>query len=219
MYVFNCPNSHNSYSASKEQHDPKCPECGEPLTLVQETEDIDIKDPELNQQVNEIAHNDELSHHEKRVAVGKALRKAVERLKGEGKPNAEIADLTGMPENRIRQLAKSYVSHEHSIIWFPVNEVYEGREGPYAQRASDIRSDELVELVQKRAQEDGEWAIENGHVGENEDMMRQMMAWVSRRETIIQCADANLDKGVTVDWVCRELAQASQFIARGVRGG
>jgi Zn finger protein HypA/HybF involved in hydrogenase expression len=34
MYQFECPKGHKSYSASKEQHDPACPTCGEPTHLV-----------------------------------------------------------------------------------------------------------------------------------------------------------------------------------------
>lgn len=107
-------------------------------------------------------------------------------------------------------------SHEESIMWFPG--FYKGREGVYAQEAWRIPQEELVGLVQKRAQEDGEWSIANGHVGGEEDMMRKMMEWVSRPKTIIQCLEANLDKGPTVDWICRELAEASQRIAEGSRG-
>lgn len=39
MYLFTCSNGHTSYSASKEQLDPFCPECGEPCHLVGEESD------------------------------------------------------------------------------------------------------------------------------------------------------------------------------------
>lgn len=39
MYVFICSNGHRSYSASKEQHDPSCPDCGEPTHIVSEETD------------------------------------------------------------------------------------------------------------------------------------------------------------------------------------
>lgn len=108
---------------------------------------------------------------------------------------------------------------EEEIIWFPVDAAYKGRQGVYAQKAGDISPGDLVKLVQKRAQEDGEWSIENGHVGGNEDIMRKMMEWVSRPEIIKQCVNANLDKNPTVDWICRELAEASLRIAGGEMRG
>lgn len=97
---------------------------------------------------------------------------------------------------------------EYETIWFPG--IYGGRKGVYAKYASDIPREELVELVQKRAKEDGEWTIENGFVGNNEATMRKMMAWVSDEKNIIQCYEANLDS--TVDWLCRDLANASKWI-------
>jgi hypothetical protein len=39
MYRFACSNGHTSYSASKEQTDPACPECGDPTYLVGEEPD------------------------------------------------------------------------------------------------------------------------------------------------------------------------------------
>jgi hypothetical protein len=100
---------------------------------------------------------------------------------------------------------------EEQIIWFPG--IYSGREGAYAKPIADVSTELLVDLVQKRAKEDGEWAIENGHVGGNEPLMREMMKWVSDPKNITQCADANPDE--TVDWVCRDLANGSKWIARG----
>jgi hypothetical protein len=74
--------------------------------------------------------------------------------------------------------------------------------------------------VQKRAQEDGEWAIANGHVGDNEDNMRKMMAFVSDEKNIRQCVGIfikeDLEGKRTVDFVCRDLANASKY-ARGSR--
>jgi hypothetical protein len=102
---------------------------------------------------------------------------------------------------------------DHDTIWFPG--IYGGRQGDYAKIASDIPEAMLVELVQQRAREDGEWAIQNGFVGDNEDKMRKMMAWVSDSKNIIQCGEANPNE--TVDWICRDLANASKWIG-GSRG-
>lgn len=101
----------------------------------------------------------------------------------------------------------------HQNIWHP--EIYDGRKGVYDTPARLYTEDKLVELVQKRAEEDGTWCIEQGLVGDNEDVMRKMMAWVSRRENILQCRTANPDE--TVDWICRDLANATKNIM-GTRG-
>lgn len=103
---------------------------------------------------------------------------------------------------------------EEQVIWFPG--IYSGREGDYAKPVVEFSDEELVELVQKRAQEDGEWAIETGHVGHHEDLMHKMMEWVSRRENIIQALEhihkENAHTERTVDWLCRDLANASKLI-------
>jgi hypothetical protein len=75
-----------------------------------------------------------------------------------------------------------------------------------------ITQEMLIDLVQKRAKEDGEWAIENDLVGDNEDKMRQMMAWVSDPKHIVQCYEYGDNKKETVDWICRDLANASKAI-------
>jgi hypothetical protein len=103
---------------------------------------------------------------------------------------------------------------EHETIWYP--EIYGGRtEGLWIKPVSELPEEEVIRLVQQRANEDGEWAIENGFVGDNEDTMRKMMAWVSKSENIIQCVRANPNE--TVDWVCRDLANATKHIM-GTRG-
>jgi hypothetical protein len=49
MYRFACSNGHTSYSASKEQTDPACPECGEPSYIVSEEPDKPTPETELNE--------------------------------------------------------------------------------------------------------------------------------------------------------------------------
>lgn len=103
---------------------------------------------------------------------------------------------------------------EHERIWFPGH--YGGSpDEEYAQRSTDISEEKLIELVQRRAKEDGEWAIKNEHVG-NEELMRKMMAWASDPKIIIQCYGVHLDTAPTVDWICRHLAVAAMRIG-GVR--
>jgi hypothetical protein len=108
---------------------------------------------------------------------------------------------------------------EEQTIWFPG--VYDGREGDYAKKVVDVSLLELTNLVKKRAEEDGEWTIANGHVGDNEAKMRKMMEWVSRDINIQQCVAHILKNGEeydrTVDWVCRDLANASKRLG-GARG-
>lgn len=102
---------------------------------------------------------------------------------------------------------------EEQTIWYPG--IYSGREGDYAKKVADVSLDELRELVKKRAQEDGWWAIDNGHVGNNEEKMHRMMAWVSDDDNIAQCVAHILKEEMetihTVDFVCRELANGSKW--------
>lgn len=106
---------------------------------------------------------------------------------------------------------------EHETIWFPG--IYGGRTTEeYTIPLSSVSITRLIELVQLRAAEDGEWAIANGFVGDNEPKMRRMMAFVSDEKNIRQCL-AHIDKEGktaerTVDWVCRELANASKWMVR-----
>jgi hypothetical protein len=100
---------------------------------------------------------------------------------------------------------------EDQTIWFPG--IYNGREGVYAKSVGSMAMDEVIALVQKRAEEDGEWAIQNGFVGpnnENEPTMRKMMAWVSDETNIRQCVHANPTE--TLDWICRDLANGSKWV-------
>lgn len=105
---------------------------------------------------------------------------------------------------------------EDQTIWFPG--FYRGLQGPYAQKAGAISREKLVDLVQARATIDGEWAIQTDRVGENEELMRKMMEWVSRPNNIIQCYEANIDIDPTVDWICRHLAEAARTIGGSVGG-
>lgn len=108
-------------------------------------------------------------------------------------------------------------------IWFPEDELYRPRMGGgYSLLIAYVRLPQLTELVQKRAEEDGEWTIAQGLVAENigqdenEAMMRKMMAFVSNVKNISQCLEHILAEGKEnerdVDWACRELATASKFM-------
>lgn len=100
-------------------------------------------------------------------------------------------------------------------IWFPGN--YVGRsDGEYTKLIADVSMAELTELVQRRAQEDGEWTLANDLVGSNEVNMRKMMKFVSNPVNIEQCVGHILKAGAeadhTVDWVCQDLARASKYV-------
>lgn len=103
---------------------------------------------------------------------------------------------------------------QEQTIWYPG--IYDGRQGDYAKIVAEVPEKELIQLVQTRAQEDGEWAIENDFVGDNENVMRKMMEWVSNPENIRQCVEhvhkEEMENVRTVDWVCRDLANASKWI-------
>lgn len=114
-------------------------------------------------------------------------------------------------------------------IWYPW--IYEGRQGDYAKKITEVDIDQIVELVQKRVEEDGESSISNGLVGENkehEPVMRKLMSWASNETNIRQCVRHLLDEAKaleansdyeprTVDFVCRDLANAAKWIG-GSRG-
>lgn len=102
---------------------------------------------------------------------------------------------------------------ESQTIWFPG--IYSGREGDYAKKVADVSLVELTKLVQKRAHEDGHWAIDRGFVGNNSVKMLKMIAWVSDPENIQQCVGHILKDGLenerTIDFVCRDLANGSKW--------
>lgn len=110
-------------------------------------------------------------------------------------------------------------------MWFPgPDALYKGREGVYAQSISDFSGEDLTNLIQRRAHEDAEWAVANGLVGHQEDLMHKMVDWVSRDVNIIQCVihikemDGEQVESIrSVDWMCRHLANAAKKIAEGVR--
>lgn len=100
-------------------------------------------------------------------------------------------------------------------IWFPG--VYQPLEDDgYGVLVKNLTLTMLITLVQARATKDGEWCIETGVVGGKPDVMRRQMEFVSSAKHIEQCR-AHIQReemeGVrTVDWVCRELANASKYM-------
>lgn len=106
-------------------------------------------------------------------------------------------------------------------IWFPglPDVTYRGREDEdYTQLAAEAPFEMLVLLAQERAKEDGEWLIAHDLVGDNEEKMRKMMEFVSDRRNIGQCLEHIFAEGKdnerTVDWLCRDLANASKVMVR-----
>jgi hypothetical protein len=115
---------------------------------------------------------------------------------------------------------------KEELIWFPVDSAYESRKTvDYDQPIENMPLEDIIELVQKRAQEDGEFCIENDMVGpnkESEPKMRLMMAFVSDPKNIEQAVDYIYKEGTagerTVDFVCRDLANASKWAANVKKG-
>lgn len=103
---------------------------------------------------------------------------------------------------------------EETTIWFPG--IYRGREGDYAKTVGELEDDRVIDLVRERVKDDGEWAIANDRVGDNADVMRKMMAWAGDPKNIAQCLEhvyAEENAHIrTVDWVCRDLANAAKAI-------
>lgn len=95
--------------------------------------------------------------------------------------------------------------------------IYHGRdEEEYTRLVRDTPVEEIVASVQKRAEEDGQWCIDNDRVGNNEAKMRKMMEWVANETNIRQCVAWIMDKEPasdrTVDFVCRDLSNASKSL-------
>ena len=110
---------------------------------------------------------------------------------------------------------------KEQLIWFPIQEAYEPREEPeYAQNIAGLTLDQVVELVTKRVNEDGQFSIDNDMVGENresEPKLRVMMEFACDRKNIEQCIDyiykEQTEGEKTVDFVCREMGNASKWAA------
>ena len=103
---------------------------------------------------------------------------------------------------------------EEQTIWFPG--IYAGRtDAEYTQLAAQVPMPELIALVARRVKEDGEWTIANGFAAKNEAKMRRMMEFTAKPTNIQQCVEhifaEGRDEEATVDWACRDLANASKW--------
>jgi len=83
----------------------------------------------------------------------------------------------------------------------------------YNTLVKDMAIEFIIALVQERAQKDGQWCIDMDLVGPDEDRIRAMMAYVSDEANIRRNVKYQLDEetGVTVDFVCRDLANGSRW--------
>lgn len=95
------------------------------------------------------------------------------------------------------------------------NGIFHGStEEPYTLKLGDVSIVTLVRAVRDRAEVDGQWCIDNDLVGNNEDKMRRMIAYVSDPENIVRCVSYilkhNEENDRTVDFVCRDLANGSR---------
>lgn len=206
-YIFICENGHISHSASKDQRDPSCPQCRERTQLVEN----------LMEEKGRIKPDHALSPQEL-VAVAK-------KIEAKGYSETSIAHILRLEVSELRvlkvrseQLVTPAEITPEMTIWYPGPD-YKGREGVYAKTVGEIPDKQTVLLVQRRAREDGEWAIENNRVGDRPEFMRKMMAWVSDPTNITQCLERIYKEEnahiCTVDWVCRELANVTKGIGRG----
>jgi hypothetical protein len=92
--------------------------------------------------------------------------------------------------------------------------IYHGVEfAGYNDLVKNTPIETIINLVQERALKDGQWCIEMDLVGDNEDVMRKMMAYVTDEENIRRNVQYQLDEdtGVTVDFVCRDLSNGSRW--------
>ena len=92
--------------------------------------------------------------------------------------------------------------------------IYHGVEWPqYNALVNDTPIETIINLVQERALKDGMWCIEMDLVGDNEEIMRKMMRYVSDVDNIKRNYDYQIEQesGVTVDFMCRDLANGSRW--------
>lgn len=91
--------------------------------------------------------------------------------------------------------------------------VYHGRaDGIFGRDVTEVEFDEMVKAINERANTDGNWCIDNKLVGDNENKMRAMMLFVANVDNIRACVNYIFenDFGRDVDFVCRDLANASK---------
>lgn len=92
--------------------------------------------------------------------------------------------------------------------------IYHGRqEAPWQQKCLDVDTFSLIELVRTRAERDGQWCIDMGLVGNNEDKMRKMMEYVKSLHNITRNLNYQKENGQneTIDFLCRDLANGSKW--------
>lgn len=92
--------------------------------------------------------------------------------------------------------------------------IYHGKQAaPWQQLCLDVDVINLIELVRDRAEKDGQWCIDMGLVGDNEDKMRRMMEYVKSRHNIIRNLNYQKENGQneTIDFLCRDLANGSRW--------
>jgi len=92
--------------------------------------------------------------------------------------------------------------------------IYHGVEYPeYNVLVKDTPIEVIIDAVKERAIKDGQWCIDMDLVGDNEDVMRKMMEYVTNEDNIKRnyAYQINNETGVTVDFVCRDLANGSRW--------
>jgi len=92
--------------------------------------------------------------------------------------------------------------------------IYHGVEyAGYNALVKDTPIETIINLVQERALKDAQWCVDMDLVGDNEDVMRKMEAYVTDVDNIKRnyAYQINNETGVTVDFMCRDLANGSRW--------
>lgn len=91
---------------------------------------------------------------------------------------------------------------------------YHGSADPeYHRPHREFPEEAAVVMIQKRAEQDGQWAIDNAIVGPNENKMRVMMEFVKDQKMIRQALGHRHNLEQSLDFVCRDLALAAKVMA------
>lgn len=92
--------------------------------------------------------------------------------------------------------------------------IYHGiNEEPWTLPIEDLPLPQLVQVIQLRADADGNWCIDNELVGDNENKMRAMIHYVSNEDNIKSAAAwyINNEPHRTIDYVIRDIANTSKY--------
>ena len=93
--------------------------------------------------------------------------------------------------------------------------IYHGlQDEPFTTRVTSMEVKKVIQIVQMRAHEDGQWCIDMDLVGDNQDKMLRMIDFVSDPTHIVDALEHYIRESrndLTIDYLCRDLANSSKW--------